>query len=147
VLNRYYWAQSAEAFTSFHNETGLFGMIGSSEPDKSRDVVFVLAEHFGKLAMDLVTDEEFERARNMLKNNVLSQLESRLVLFEDMGRQVLTYGHREDTDEMCRKINAVTKEDLRELIRRAMQQQPTLVAVGDDVSKLPALSEVKGWLH
>lgn len=145
VLNRYYWAESAEAFTAFHNESGLFGISGSSAPNKSRDVVYVLAEHFHLLAAELVTDEEFERARNMLKNNVLSQLESRLVLFEDMGRQVLTYGHREDTDTMCEKIEAVTKEDLRDLVKRAMEKPPTLAAVGDDVSQVPSLNEVKGW--
>lgn len=147
VLNRYYWAESAEAFTAFHNESGLFGISASSAPNKSRDVVHVLAEHFHLLREELVSDEEFERARNMLKNNVLSQLESRLVLFEDLGRQVLTYGHREDTDEMCRKINAVTKEDLRDLIRRAMEQQPTLASVGDDVSQVPRLSEVNSWFQ
>ncbi|CAN0347924.1 unnamed protein product, partial [Ectocarpus sp. 8 AP-2014] len=42
-----------------------------------------------------VTDEELSRARNMLKCNVLTHLESRLVLFEDIGRQMLTYGRRE----------------------------------------------------
>lgn len=31
----------------------------------------------------------------MLKCNVLTHLESRLVLFEDIGRQMLTYGRRE----------------------------------------------------
>jgi processing peptidase subunit alpha len=145
VLNRYFWAESAEAFTVFNAESGLFGMSGSSVPGKSGDVVRVLAEHFGMLSVDLVTDEEFERARNMLKNNVLSQLESRLVVFEDIGRQVLTYGHREDTHTMCRKIDAVTKEDLRELIRRAMQQPPTLAAVGDDLSQVPSHKEVCAW--
>ena len=42
-----------------------------------------------------VTNEELSRARNMLKCNVLTHLESRLVLFEDIGRQMLTYGQRE----------------------------------------------------
>lgn len=42
-----------------------------------------------------MTNEELSRARNMLKCNVLTHLESRLVLFEDIGRQMLTYGRRE----------------------------------------------------
>lgn len=147
VLNRYFWAESAEAFTAFHAESGLFGISSSSVPQKSHDATRVVAEHFGMLAADLVSDEELERARNMLKNNVLTQLESRLVLFEDMGRQVLTYGHREDTHTMCRKIDAVTKEDLRELVRRAMQQPPTLAAVGDDLSHVPSHGIVCAWFE
>jgi len=142
VLNKYYWAESAEAFTAFHGESGLFGLSASCIPSKSRDATLVLAEQLNKLKTELVTDEEIDRARNMLKCNVLTQLESRLVLFEDMGRQVLTYGHREDTETMCRKIDSVTKEDLRELAQRAMAKPPTIASVGDDVSIVPGYDEV-----
>jgi processing peptidase subunit alpha len=120
-------------------------MNGSSMPGKSRDATRVLAEHFAKLALELVSDEEFDRARNMLKCNVLTQLESRLVLFEDMGRQVLTYGQREDIETMRQKIDAVQKEDLRELARRALTKPPTLAAVGDDLSNVPSVEEVSSW--
>lgn len=145
VLNRYGWAESAEAFTAFHGESGLLGISGASIPSKSRDATRVLAEHLLKLAADPVSDEELDRAVNMLKNNVLTQLESRLVLFEDMGRQVLTYGHREDNAAMMAKINAVSKEDLQQLVLRAIHKPPTLAAVGDTVDMVPQYEEVKSW--
>jgi len=150
VLNRYHWAESCEAFTSFHHEAGLVGMSGSAVPERSGDVVRVLAEHFRRLEVDLVEDEEFDRARNMLKCNVLTQLESRLVLFEDVGRQILTYGRREGTEEMCEKIDKVTKEDLRDLIRRALgdgekRNTPTLSVVGDRVDYVPSQEEIQRW--
>ncbi len=146
VLNRYVWAESAEAFTAFSSETGLFGMSGGSQPYKSRDVAMVLIEHMNQLASELVTDEEIDRARNMLKCNVLSQLESRLILFEDIGRQILTYGHREDTATMCAKVDAVTKEDLQLIARKALQKPPTIAAVGRDLSRVPSQSEVATWI-
>ncbi|GKY93793.1 hypothetical protein MPSEU_000346500 [Mayamaea pseudoterrestris] len=96
VLNRYSWAESAEAFTSFHDESGVWGISGSTVPHKAREMVQVFAEHLARLAVEPVSDEELSRARNMLKCNVLTQLESRLVLFEDLGRQILTYNKRED---------------------------------------------------
>lgn len=145
VLNRYFWAESAEAFTAFHSESGLLGISGSSLAQKSRDATRVVSEHLLKLAIDPVSDEELDRARNMLKNNVLTQLESRLVLFEDMGRQVLTYGHREDNASMTAKIDAVTKEDLQQLVLRALQKPPTLAVVGDEVNGVPSYNEVKSW--
>ena len=146
VLNRYYWAESCEAFTSFHNESGLLGISGSSIPNKSADMVHVLAENFMRLALDHVTDEELDRARNMLKCNVLTQLESRLVLFEDVGRQILTYNKREDSQEMCAKIDAVTKDDVRNLARNSIiDKKPTLCAVGDNVNQIPAFEEVERW--
>lgn len=146
VLNRYAWAESAEAFTTFHGESGLLGISGASAPSKSRDATRVLAEHLLKLAADPVSDEELDRAVNMLKNNVLTQLESRLVLFEDMGRQVLTYGHREDNATMVKKINAVTKEDVQQLVLRAVRKPPTLAAVGSELNTaVPSHQEVASW--
>lgn len=161
VLNRYYWAESCEAFTSIYNESGLIGLSGSCAPNKSGELSQVLAEHILRLERDLVTDEEMERARNMLKCNVLTQLESRLVLFEDVGRQILTYGKREGMMEMCEKIEAVTKEDLRRVVKKALgthsdnggqktvenMNAPTLSVVGDQIDQVPKQDDVTRWFQ
>lgn len=146
VLNRFHWAESAEAFSSFHAESGLWGISGSCPAERSGEMTRALTDHFLKLADQLVTDEELDRARNMLKCNVLTQLESRLVLFEDIGRQILTYGKREDAATMCAKIDAVTKEDIREVVQKALLKPPTLSTVGLDISKVPKVEEVTQWL-
>lgn len=150
ILNRFYWAESAEAFTSFHYESGLIGMSGSTfHKDRGRDLVRVLAEQFAKLASVDVTDEELNRAKNMLRCNVLTQLESRLVLFEDIGRQILTYGKREDVKSMCDKIDAVTKQDIRRVAETMISKPPTLCIVGGEkeVDMIYRWDEVKSWFH
>lgn len=45
-----------------------------------------------------VPKEELERAKNAAVSQVLVNLESRAVVAEDIGRQVLTYGHRSATE-------------------------------------------------
>ena len=45
------------------------------------------------LAKDVPT-EELERAKKAATSQVLMNLESRAVVAEDIGRQILTYGHR-----------------------------------------------------
>ena len=147
VLNRYSWAESAEAFTAFHGESGLWGISGSTFPTKARDMVHVLAEHLARLAVEPVSDEELDRARNMLKCNVLTQLESRLVLFEDLGRQVLTYGQREDMHTTCEKIDSVSKDDLKRLATKAVSQPPSVASVGDNLSSVPSQEEVAAWFR
>lgn len=144
VLNRYRWAESTEAFSSFHNESGLWGIQGSAPPDRIGDLTKALVENFQKLAEELVTDEELSRARNMLKCNVLTQLESRLVLFEDIGRQILTYGEREDAASMCAKIDAVTKESIRGIVQKAIVKPPTVSAVGVNIDNVPKIEEIIG---
>lgn len=110
-------------------------------------MVQVFAEHLARLAVEPVSDEELSRARNMLKCNVLTQLESRLVLFEDLGRQILTYDKREDIHTTCARIDAVTQADLQELATQALQQPPTIAAVGDDISQVPFQEEVAQWFR
>lgn len=146
ILNRHRWAESAEAFTSFHAESGLWGISGSCPPMFGREMATTIVQQFDKLAEEFVTDEELDRARNMLKCNVLTQLESRLVLFEDIGRQILTYGKREDAATMCAKIDAVTKEDIRDIVRKAIRKPPTVSSVGVDISAVPDVGQITQML-
>lgn len=147
VLNRYYWVEAAEAFTSFHSESGLIGIKGSAPPLKSTDLTRLFCEHFAKIAMHPVDDEELDRAKNMLKCNVLTQLESRLVLFEDIGRQILTYGQREGIGKTCERIDAVSKEDIMKIAKKALSKPPSISAVGDDLSNVPSFDEVNRWFR
>ena len=147
VLNRYRWAESTEAFSSFHVESGLWGIQGSCKPEMSGELAKVLAKNLTILAEELVTDEELNRARNMLKCNVLTQLESRLVLFEDIGRQILTYGEREDAASMCAKIDAVTKESIREIAQKAIVKPPTVATVGVNIENVPKREEIASWFQ
>jgi processing peptidase subunit alpha len=146
VLNQFGWAESAEAYTAFHSESGIWGISGSTLPENARNMVQVFTHHLAQLAVNHVSDEELDRARNMLKCNVLTQLESRLVLFEDMGRQVLTYGLRENMNVTCKKIDAVTKEDLRQVAMKALEHPPCLASVGSDLSHVPRHDELVAWL-
>ncbi|CAM9328061.1 unnamed protein product [Discosporangium mesarthrocarpum] len=146
VLNRYYWAEAAEAFTSIHDETGLLGIAGAAaDKNKASQLMHVFCEHFAKLATQPVTNEELSRARNMLRCNVLTHLESRLVLFEDIGRQMLTYGRRESPEEICRKIDSVTTEDIMTVAQRALKTAPTIAMVGGDTEGMPTWKQVCGW--
>lgn len=149
VLNRYGWMETAEAFTTFADEGGLFGVSASTPSSKKVvDMVTVLADQLARLVFQKVDDIELSRARNMLKCNVLTQLESRLILFEDMGRQVLTYGKREDAATTCRKIDAVTAEDIQSLAQTMLQgNPPTIAATGSHLDQVPTHEEVARWFQ
>ncbi|GME78124.1 unnamed protein product [Ambrosiozyma monospora] len=70
-------------------------------------------------------------------------LESKMVQLEDSGRQLQIFGKREDINEMCRKIDEVTREQLIELSRRVLTgSEPTVLIQGDRDS----FGDVKGAL-
>ncbi|KAL3925983.1 MAG: hypothetical protein SGILL_000030 [Bacillariaceae sp.] len=149
VLNRYGWMETAEAFTTFADEGGLFGVSASTAfAEKVPELVTILADQLARVAVQPVKDVELSRARNMLKCNVLTQLESRLILFEDMGRQVLTYGKREDAATTCRKIDSVTAEDIQKLAQEMLRNnKPTLAATGSHIEKIPRYDDVCQWFR
>ena len=93
--------------------------------------------------MEKVSEEELSRARNMLRGNLLTQLESRMVLFEDIGRQILTYGHRKDPKELCKLIESVTVDDIMRVAKKAMSQAPSISAVGEDLRNVPTFEQIK----
>eukprot|EP00531_Pseudo-nitzschia_arenysensis_P018220 CAMPEP_0116125560 /NCGR_PEP_ID=MMETSP0329-20121206/5872_1 /TAXON_ID=697910 /ORGANISM="Pseudo-nitzschia arenysensis, Strain B593" /LENGTH=580 /DNA_ID=CAMNT_0003619601 /DNA_START=65 /DNA_END=1807 /DNA_ORIENTATION=- len=149
VLNRYGWMEAAEAFTTFADEGGLFGVSASTPiANKVPELVTILADQLASVAIQPVGEVELSRARNMLKCNVLTQLESRLILFEDMGRQVLTYGKREDAATTCKKIESVTAQDIQRLAQDMLTNYPpTLVATGSHLERVPDYNEVSRWFR
>ena len=64
----------------------------------------------------------------MLRSMMMMQLESRLVLCEDICRQYSSYDRRETPQVIAAKIVAVTKEDLVKVVRR-MFASPLAVSV------------------
>lgn len=63
----------------------------------------MLASFF--LIIDLYFQMELERAKTQLKSMLMMNLESRPVIFEDVGRQVLSTGKRKLPHELCDLIS------------------------------------------
>eukprot|EP00611_Tribonema_gayanum_P027266 TRINITY_DN668_c0_g1_i1.p1 TRINITY_DN668_c0_g1~~TRINITY_DN668_c0_g1_i1.p1 ORF type:complete len:535 (-),score=102.85 TRINITY_DN668_c0_g1_i1:78-1682(-) len=147
VLNRHFWVESAEAFTSMHSESGLLGIAGAAAPPDAGKLMHVFSNHFSKLALQPVDPVELSRAKNMLKCNVLTHLESRLVLFEDIGRQILSYGYRETPEAICEKIDRVTADDIQQIARDALSKPPSIACIGADISSVPDYGQVVHWFQ
>lgn len=53
----------------------------------------------------VVTEHEVERARNILKTNMLLQLDGTTAICEDVGRQMLCYNRRIPLHELEKRID------------------------------------------
>lgn len=60
---------------------------------------------FFLLTINLYIQMELERAKTQLKSMLMMNLESRPVIFEDVGRQVLSTGKRKLPHELCHLIS------------------------------------------
>ncbi|TMW60009.1 hypothetical protein Poli38472_000051 [Pythium oligandrum] len=145
VLNRFYWVESAFAVTSIHSDVGLLGIYGAGVPNHTSNLVALLCNQLLHIANVKVDPLELQRAKNQLKSSVLMNLESRMILYEDIGRQLLTYGMRESPESVCAKIDQVTAEDLQRVLQTAMQHPPSLVYHGD-IRRFPQYEQVVNGL-
>jgi processing peptidase subunit alpha len=142
ILNQHHWCESAEAFVNIHDDAGIMGIDGACPPEYATSLIRVIIDQLTKLAVTPVTDEELSRAKKMLKSMMMMQLESRLVLCEDIARQYSTYGKRESPTAVCERIDAVTAEDLMGVARRMMLTRPAVGCVGHDLSKVPTYDDI-----
>jgi len=133
ILNRYPFVQSANVFTHFYNSTGVFGVYGSAPPTEMGSLVSAIVDECKKMRV-AISDDELSRAKNQLKASLCMNLESRPVLFEDIGRQVLTYGARTEPGELVKQIDAVTSKDINELATTMLKGAPSVVVYGDTTS-------------
>jgi processing peptidase subunit alpha len=142
ALNAYPWMESANAFSNQLYDCGLMGIYGSAPPEHAGDLVRVMCSHMARLGESLVKDSELARARNQLASSVLMNLETRALLVEDIGRQILSHKKRLPPEVLTARIQATTALDIKAVMREAMAHPPSLSAVGD-LSMVPEYAEFK----
>ena len=140
VLARHPWARHCTAFSSLYNETGLVGVYAAADAARSADVASVVADEIAALTSP-VPAPELDRAKAAAVSSVLMNLESRAVVAEDVGRQVLTYGHRKPVAEFIATINALTPAKMAAYVKKAVAS-PLTVGVQGDVGAVPRYDEL-----
>ncbi len=142
VLNKYEQVQSFTAFNSIYNETGLFGIHAAAGPDFVANLVDIATKEFLAVATPgQVTGAELQRAKNTTISAVLMNLESRMVVTEDIGRQILTYGHRKDVNEFIHSVQSLTLQDIADIARKIILTPLTMASWGD-VIQVPRYDQV-----
>jgi processing peptidase subunit alpha len=145
VLNQHHWVQNATALNSPYTDSGLFGIFGSSMGGDAPALVQVLAEQLAGMAGP-VSAEELARAKAMTKSSVHMNLESRAIVLEDLGKQVLCYGKRLTAADICAQIDALTAADLQKAAKELISTPLTYSAWGETHS-LPRYDTVANAIN
>lgn len=130
VLNQYPWMHNCTALNSIYNSTGLVGIFASAESGQAGEMVDVLCSEMLAVAKG-VPEAELERAKSAAVSSVLMNLESRAVVAEDIGRQVLTYGHRKPVGEFVAEIRGLKAADLTAAVTKLLKTPPSMAVLGD----------------
>lgn len=130
VLNQHHWVHNCTAVTSIYNTTGLVGIFASGESAHAEEMIAILCREMEAVASDIPT-EELERAKAAATSSILMNLESRAVVSEDIGRQILTYGHRKPIADFVAEIKAIKASDIKTAVGKLLKSPPTMATLGD----------------
>merc|ERR1712165_546795 len=115
-------AHSFQSFNTCYKDTGLWGIY-------------------------LVTDFEVNRAKNLLKTNMLLQLDGTTPICEDIGRQMLCYGRRMPQHELEARIDAVDAGLVKDTCYKYIYDRcPAIAAVGP-IENLPDYNNVRSRMY
>ncbi|XP_058528233.1 mitochondrial-processing peptidase subunit alpha [Ochotona princeps] len=113
-----------------YEDTGLLCIHASTDPRQVREMVEILTKEFILMGGSVDT-VELERAKTQLRSMLMMNLESRPVIFEDVGRQVLATHSRKLPHELCELIRKVKPEDIRRVASTMLRGKPAVAALGD----------------
>lgn len=142
VLNKHTWAQNCTAFHSVFDDTGIVGISAVADAPNAGDMIKVMASEMQAVAAGQIDAKELERAKASTVSSILMNLESKAVVAEDIGRQILTYGERKSPQEFIAAVKALTAGEVAAVAKQALTSAPTLVSVGD-LSTVPRYEAVK----
>ncbi|KAG0261747.1 Mitochondrial-processing peptidase subunit alpha [Mortierella polycephala] len=133
VLNHYNWIESCMSFNHCYSDSGLFGISGSCYPGYETmllEVIIRELELTTRTGRGGIAQGELDRAKNQLRSSVLMNLESKMVQLEDLGRQVQVHGYKVPVEELCSKIEKVTRQDMVRVARRIFGGQVATMTGG-----------------
>ena len=141
VMNYHHFVYSAQSTLHIHGDTGIYSLYGSTPHEHSRKLCQVLVDELKRLSL-LPGHEELSRAKKMLQSNMLMNLESHMILFEDLGRQVLVHKRYHNARELYDRLEKVKAADIQAAGQRLLKSKLSMAAVGR-LEFIPTLKEME----
>lgn len=137
---------SFQSFNTCYKDTGLWGIYFVAEPLQLDDMVHNIQSEWMKLCTS-VTDSEVTRAKNLLKTNMLLQLDGTTPVCEDIGRQMLCYNRRIPVHELDARIEAVTVQNVRDVCYKYLYDRCPVVAAVGPTEGLTDYSRIRAGMY
>ena len=109
-------AYSVFSFSALYANSGAVGLYVGTRPDNVKSAMEVIAAELSRLREDPATVEELARAKENAKGRMVLALESTSARMNRLGSNLLAGTPLLSVDEMVERIDAVTVEDLSQLV-------------------------------
>ncbi|XP_021240213.1 mitochondrial-processing peptidase subunit beta isoform X1 [Numida meleagris] len=137
---------SFQSFNTCYTDTGLWGLYMVCEPSTVQDMVHFVQREWIRLCTS-VTENEVARAKNLLKTNMLLQLDGSTPICEDIGRQMLCYKRRIPIPELEARIEAIDAQTIREVCTKYIYDKHPAVAALGPIEQLPEYNKICSGMY
>ncbi|MGA7267850.1 MAG: insulinase family protein, partial [Aestuariivirga sp.] len=118
------------SFASAYEDAGQIGVYAATSPEHGVELMDTTSRVMLSIT-DAVTEAEVARAKAQLKASLVMNLESAAARADQIARQYLAYGEVPAIGTLIGKIDAVSKDQVRDLARQLFKSQtPAYSAVG-----------------
>ncbi|HYD15953.1 MAG TPA: pitrilysin family protein [Hyphomicrobium sp.] len=111
-------------------DTGLIAVHAATGTEMMASLIDVTGGELEDVARRGPSAAELNRAKAQLKAGLLMSLESSSARAEQMARHMLAHGRIVGSDELIRKVDAVSVEDVGRFAQRLLAQRPSVAVVG-----------------
>jgi len=125
-------------------ETGMMTIYAGTSGEDVADLATLSMDELKRATSDL-TQAEIDRARAQMKASMLMGLESPSSRAERLARMISIWDRVPDLEEMIEKIDAVTRNDVRDFAGSMITGEAALALYGP-VEKAPSLAELRARL-
>ncbi|MBV8152103.1 MAG: insulinase family protein, partial [Candidatus Eremiobacteraeota bacterium] len=108
-------AYNVSSFQLAYSTAGLFGVSAGTSTDNAAETIALIREAFAQTYERGLSEAEIALAKEHLKGSLTLALESISGRMMRLGRNELTFGRHIDEDELERRIDAVTADEIAHL--------------------------------
>jgi len=123
-------AYSAYSYTSQYADTGQFGIYVGCLPSKIDEVLKICRDELARVVAEGLTEEEIVRGKGQMRGGLVLGLEDTGSRMSRIGKSELVYDGLMPVDEVLRRIDAVTPEDVAAVAREVLNRPLTLAVIG-----------------
>jgi predicted Zn-dependent peptidase len=112
-----------------YRDAGVLSIYAGTAIETAGQVVRSITSEFASLKQQLVSEEELRRAKDHLKGSLMLSLESTSARMSNLARQEIYFARFFTLDEIIASIEAVSREEVRDIAREFFQPEHISVTV------------------
>jgi len=123
-------AYSVYSYATHYADAGIFAVAAGCLPGKLGDVLSVVRSELQALVDKGITVDELERGKGQLRGGLVLGLEDSAARMARIAKAELLYDELPSIEEIIRRVDAVSLDEVNALARELFTQKETLAVVG-----------------